>query len=132
MQFGIEQILLSPLGGLHMRSKLLLLALLSVLLTALPGSAASTVQRRRVQHSQVHRRVRHRVYRRADHRYYIRHRTKWQHAKIIGKGAKTGASVGGMIGGPPGMAAGAAVGAGAGTAYDLKTRKVKVRPKVKS
>jgi hypothetical protein len=58
-------------------------------------------------------------------RYYIRHRTKRQHAKIIGGTALKGASVGGLIGGPPGSAVGAAAGAAAGTAYDLKTRKVK-------
>jgi hypothetical protein len=65
-----------------------------------------------------------------QHRHYIRHRTKLQHAKIIGGTALKGASVGGLIAGPPGSAVGAAAGAAAGTAYDLKTRKVKVPPKV--
>ena len=77
------------------------------------------------QHSVHHRRVRHR----AHGRYYIRHRTKMQHAKIIGGTALRGASVGGLIGGPPGSAVGAAAGAAVGTAYDVKTRKVKVARK---
>jgi uncharacterized protein YcfJ len=71
------------------------------------------------QHSVHHRRVHH------HDRTYIRHRTKLQHAKIIGGTALKGASVGGLIGGPPGSAVGAAAGATVGTAYDLKTRKVK-------
>jgi len=86
-----------------------------------PASILSAAQ----SHSKHHRRVRHQV----QHRYYIRHRSKWQHAKIIGGTAKTGASIGGLVGGPPGMAVGAAAGAGVGTAYDLKTRKVKIRRK---
>jgi hypothetical protein len=77
------------------------------------------------QHSVHHRRV----HRRAHDRYYIRHRTKMQHTKIIGGTALKGASVGGLIAGPPGSAVGAATGAAVGTAYDLKTRKVKVPPK---
>jgi hypothetical protein len=42
------------------------------------------------QHGVHHRRVHHDVH----HRYYIRHRTKLQHAKIIGGTALKGASVG--------------------------------------
>ena len=75
-----------------------------------------------VQHSVHHRRV----HRDVHHRYYIRHRTKLQHAKIIGGTALKGASVGGLIGGPPGSAVGAAAGAAVGTTYDLKTRKVEI------
>src|SRR5579864_7392637 len=77
----------------------------------------SAVLRHSVHHRQVH------------ERYYIRHRTKMQHAKIIGGTALKGASVGGLIGGPPGSAVGAAAGAAVGTAYDLKTRKVKATPR---
>jgi len=79
-----------------------------------------------VQQHSAHRR---RVYRHGRDRYYIRHRTKKQHAKIIGGTALRGASVGGLIGGPPGSAVGAAAGAAVGTAYDRKTRKVKIQPK---
>ena len=78
-----------------------------------------------VQHNGHHRRG----HRHAHDRYYIRHRTKMQHAKIIGGTALKGASVGGLVGGPPGSAAGAAAGAAVGTAYDLKTRKVKATPR---
>ena len=101
-----------------MRSKLLisLICLVSFLVWA-PGPMLGVAQ----QHSAHHRRVHHDVH----HRYYIRHRTKLQHAKIIGGTALKGASVGGLIGGPPGSAVGAAAGAAVGTAYDLKTRKVK-------
>jgi hypothetical protein len=101
-----------------MRSKLLisLICLVSFLVWA-PGPMPGVAQ----QHSAHHRRVHHEVH----HRYYIRHRTKLQHAKIIGGTALKGASVGGLIGGPPGSAVGAAAGAAVGTAYDLKTRRVK-------
>jgi uncharacterized protein YcfJ len=101
-----------------MRSELLisLICLVSFLVWT-PGPMLGVVQ----QHSVHHRRVHHDVH----HRSYIRHRTKLQHAKIIGGTALKGASVGGLIGGPPGSAVGAAAGAAVGTAYDLKTRKVK-------
>jgi hypothetical protein len=72
-----------------------------------------------------HSRVRHH----GHDRYYIGHRTKMQHAKIVGGTALKGASVGGLIGGPPGSAVGAAAGAVVGTAYDRKTRKVKIPQK---
>jgi hypothetical protein len=101
-----------------MRSKLLiiLIGLVSFLVWT-PAPMLGVAQ----QHNAYHRRVHHDVH----HRYYIRHRTKLQHAKIIGGTALKGASVGGLIGGPPGSAVGAATGAAVGTAYDLKTRKVK-------
>lgn len=104
------------------RKLLIVAAFLVSFLVGTPASMLGVTRSYSVHHRRIHHRVR--------QRYYIRHRSKWQHAKIIGGAAKTGASVGGLIGGPPGMAAGAAVGAGAGTAYDLKTRKVKSRHKV--
>jgi len=101
-----------------MRSKLLVsFIILDSFLVGTPAPRQGGVQ----QHSVHYRRVHHNVH----DRYYIRHRTKLQHAKIIGGTALKGASVGGLIGGPPGSAVGAAAGAAAGTAYDLKTRKVK-------
>ena len=101
-----------------MRSKLLIILIILVsFLVWTPAPMLGAVQ----QHSVHHRRVHHD----GHHGYYIRHRTKLQHAKIIGGTALKGASVGGLIGGPPGSAVGAAAGAAAGTAYDLKTRKVK-------
>src|SRR5437870_13658029 len=84
-----------------------------------PTPALGAAVRYRVHHRPVHYQI--------HHRYYIRHRSKLQHAKIIGGSAKTGASIGGLVGGPPGMAVGAVAGAGVGTAYDLKTRKVRTR-----
>ena len=101
-----------------MRSKLLIILIIPVsFLVWMPAPMLGAVQ----QHSVHHRRVHHYDH----HRYHIRHRTKLQHAKIIGGTALKGASVGGLTGGPPGSAVGAAAGAAAGTAYDLKTRKVK-------
>jgi len=97
-----------------MRSKLLIiLTILVSFLVWTPAPMRGAVQQPSVHHRRVH------------HNVHIRHRTKLQHAKIIGGTAMKGASVGGLIGGPPGSAVGAAAGAGVGTAYDLKTRKVK-------
>lgn len=103
-----------------MRSKVLVSFI--ILRSFLVWTAAPTLGA--VQQPNVHHR---RVHHHSHDRYYIRHRTKLQHAKIIGGTALKGASVGGLIGGPPGSAVGAAAGAGVGTAYDLKTRKVKAR-----
>src|ERR1700738_5053334 len=101
-----------------MRSKLLIIFIILVSsLLWTPAPTLGAVQQQTVHHRPVHHNV--------HDRYYIRHRTKLQHAKIIGGTALKGASVGGLIGGPPGSAVGAAAGAAAGTAYDLKTRKVK-------
>jgi hypothetical protein len=101
-----------------MRSKLLIsFIILGSFLVWTPAPTLGAVQR----HSVHHRRVHHHVH----DRYYIRHRTKMQHAKIIGGTALKGASVGSLIGGPPGSAVGAAAGAAVGTAYDRKTRRVK-------
>jgi len=96
--------------------KLLVLAVMLFLFV--PRAFAVTRRAVYSKHSDRYRRMH------VEHRqYYIRHHTKWQRAKIIGGTAKTGMSLGGLVAGPPGMA----VGAAAGTAYDLKTRKVKVR-----
>jgi hypothetical protein len=109
---------LNGLAKVAMPSKLLVSSIiLSAFLVWIPAPTLGEVQ----QHIVHHRRVHHHVH----DRYYIRHRTKMQHAKIIGGTALKGASVGGLVGGPPGSAAGAAAGAAVGTAYDLKTRKVK-------
>jgi type II secretory pathway component PulL len=111
-----------------MRNKLLLLFVLLFLFASWTSAAArATAYQNGVHH--YHRRVSQHYQRHLPHhqRYYIRHRSKLQHAKLIGGTTKTGMSVGSLIGGPPGMAVGAAAGAAVGTAYDLKTRKVKVR-----
>ena len=110
-----------------MRGQLLInVMILGSVLVWTPAPAFAEVPEHTVQHRSVHRRP---VYRRGRNRRYIRHRTKMQHAKIIGGTALRGASVGGLIGGPPGSAVGAAAGAAVGTAYDLKTRKVKASHK---
>ncbi len=119
--YGI--VVLTSIGcEVAMRSKLLIGFI--ILGSFQVGSAAATPGATQ-QHTEHHRRVRHH----GRDRYYIRHRTKMQHAKIVGGTALKGASVGGLIGGPPGSAVGAAAGAVVGTAYDRKTRKVKVPQK---
>src|SRR5579864_61495 len=105
-----------------MQSKLLVsFIFLGSSLVWTPAPALGAVEQNTVHHRRVHHHAR--------DRYYIRHRTKMQHTKIIGGTALKGASVGGLIGGPPGSAVGAAAGAVVGTAYDLKTRKVKATPR---
>jgi len=102
-----------------MRSILLIIFIVLVsFLVWTPAPMLGAVQQHRVHHRRVHHD--------GHHGYYIRHRTKLQHAKIIGGTALKGASVGGLIGGPPGSAVGAAAGAAVGTTYDLKTRKVEI------
>jgi len=116
LNYGIE-----AFGRTVMRNKLFtIVVVLLSFVASTPAATRSTVYQERNAHH-------HRIYAEHHQRYYIRHRTKWQHTKIIGGTPKTGMSVGGLIGGPPGMAVGAAAGAAAGTAYDVKTRKVKVR-----
>src|SRR5260370_31533961 len=97
-----------------MRSKLLVsFTILGSYLAWAPAATLAAVQQHRVRPRPVNRDA------------TIRHRTKMQHAKIIGGTALKGASVGGMIAGPPGSAVGVAAGAAIGTAYDRKTRKLK-------
>ncbi len=56
-----------------------------------------------------------------------RRRSKKHEAAIIGGSAAGGAVIGALAGGKKGAAIGAAAGAVGGTAYDLATRKKKVR-----